>query len=277
MYRFGDFVKKIFYILIPSVAFLLILINAFFGHLIFGSPYDQDINKYSIYVHLQPEWESYPGNILFDITNVWSNPNPRSDDKSYSIDPSDISVLTDYNMNQLQYQHKKSFVELKHEFSNCETNWKPMLYRYMIDSLRNKIEFIQGVQLNDDPYISEFPDIQNIKYGLKEQRGFLKQGYIQFIPICTAQESTSYDYAISLNDPNVAFDVYFVSSKDQVISFLTTDFFEYYSQDGCFAQNYHSFSGTCENIGKDSGLMIILPDNLELSMTKVRVSLHEKF
>ena len=84
--------KRIFYFIIPIVAFGLILSNAFFGHLLFGSPYDQDINKYSIYVHLQPEWKSYPGNILFDITNVWSNPNPKSDAKSYSIDPSDISA-----------------------------------------------------------------------------------------------------------------------------------------------------------------------------------------
>ena len=45
----------------------------FFGHLLFV--YDQDINKYSIYVHFQEEWNSYPVNILFDVTNVWSNPN----------------------------------------------------------------------------------------------------------------------------------------------------------------------------------------------------------
>ena len=269
--------KKIFYIVIPLVAFLLILINAFFGHLIYGSPYDQDINKYSIYVHLQSEWKSSPGNILFDVTNVWSNSNTISDDKSYSIDPSDVSVLTDYNLNQLQYQHQKSFVELKHEFSNCETNWKPMLYRYVIDSVRNKMEFIQGIKLNDDPYISEFPDIPNTKYSVKEQQDFSKQGYVQFIPICTTRDSTSYDYAISLNDPNIAFDVYFVPSKDQVVSYLTTEFFEYYFQEGCYAQNYNSYSGTCENIGKDSGLMIIIPDNLELSMTKVRISIHENF
>ena len=268
--------RSVLYIIIPIIAFGLVLSNAFFGHLIFGTPYGQDINKYSIYVHLEEDWDSYPGNILFDVTNVWSNPNPESDAKSYAIDPSDISSLTSYNTNQLQYQHQKSFVELKHEFSNCESNWKPMLYRFAIDNLRSKIESIQGTQLNDDPYVSIFPNIPNSNYDDKEQSDFVKQGYVQFVPICTANETTSYEYAITSNDENIAFDAYFVSSKDQVDSYLTNDFFEYYSQDGCYAKNYHSFNGVCENIGKDSGLMIILPDNLDLALTKVKISLHEK-
>ena len=268
--------KRIFYFIIPIVAFGLILTNALFGHLLFGSPYDQDINKYAIYVHLQPEWNSSPGNILFDITNVWTNPNPQSDAKSYSIDPSDISVLTTYNSNQLQYQHDKPFVELKHEFSNCESNWKPILYRYGIDTLRNKIELFQGTQLNDDPYVSIFPVISNTKYDDTEQQELVKNGYVQFVPICTAKESTSYEYAISLNDRNIGFDVYFVPSKTETLNFLQSNSFTYYTEEGCSAKNFNSFSGVCENVGKDSGLMIVIPDNLDLALTKVRISIHEK-
>ena len=268
--------RNAFYVILPIIAFALILSNAFFGHLIFGSPYGQDINKYSIYVHLQEDWKSSPGNILFDITNVWSNPDPASDAKSYTLDPSDISALTSYNSNQLQYQYQKSFVELKHEFSNCESNWKPILYRYIVDNLRSKIESIQGTQINDDPYVSIFPNIPNTKYDVKQQREFVKQGYVQFIPICTAHKSTSYEYAISLNDENTAFDVYFVPSKDEIMNYLKSNSFEFYSQEGCSAQNYHSFSGICNDVGKNSGLLIILPDKLEYSLTKVKVSLHEK-
>ena len=268
--------KKIFYVILPIVAFVIILSNALFGHLLFDSPYGQDINKYSIYVHLQDEWNSYPGNILFDVTNVWSNPDPQSDAKSHSLDPSDISTLTSYNQNQLQYQHQKAYVELKHEFSNCETNWKPIPYRIFADTLRNKVEQFQGTQLNDNPYVLEFPNVQNTKYGSDIQQEFSKHGYVQFIPICTSKESTSYEYAISLNDPDAAFDVYFVPSYEQVSSYLKTNSFEFYTQSGCSAQNYHSFSGSCENVGKKSGLMIILPDTLDSALAKVRVSLHEK-
>jgi len=75
--------KRIFYFIIPVIAFTLILSNALLGHLIFDSSYDQNINKYSIYIHLQSDWKSSPGNILFDITNVWSNSNLESDAKVF--------------------------------------------------------------------------------------------------------------------------------------------------------------------------------------------------
>ena len=259
--------KSIFYVIIPVIAFALILSNAFFGHLIFDTPYDQDINKYSIYVHLQEEWSSYPGNILFDVTNVWSNPN--SDENIYSSDPEDISTLTSYNFNQLQYQNEKPYVELKHEFSNCESNWKPMLYRYAIDTIRSKIELAQGTQLNDDPYVSVFPDVTIGKQ-------IATTHYAQFIPICTSKENTSYEYSISINDKNAWFHVYFVYSEEQLENYLNSDTLHYYSQDGCSAHNYQSFSGECNNVGKNSGLLIVIPDSLDQSLTKVKVNLHEK-
>ncbi|AJM91910.1 hypothetical protein [Nitrosopumilus piranensis] len=259
--------KRILYVVLPIFAFVLIFTNAFFGHLIFGLPYEQDINKYSIYVHLQEEWNSYPGNILFDITNVWSNSN--SDQNVYSTDPSDITSLINYNSNQLQSQNGKSYVELKHEFSNCESSWKPMLYRLAIDSLRNKIEFVKGAQLNDDPYITILPNM-----GIEKQTA--SESYVQFIPICTSHESTSYEFSVSINDKNSWFDVYFVNSEKQLEHYLNSETFHYYSGDECSAQNYQSFSGECNNVGNNSGLLIIIPDNLEQSLTKVKVNLHEK-
>ena len=100
--------------------------------------------------------------------------------------------------------------------------------------------------------------------------------YAQFIPICTTKENTSYEYSISINDQNSWFDVYFVHSQEQFQNYLNSDTFHYYLQDGCSTQNHQSFSGTCNNVGKDSGLMIIIPDNLDQSLTKIRVNLHEK-
>ncbi len=218
------------------------------------------------YVHLQPEWYSYPNNILFDVTNVWSNPDPTSDMKGYAINPSDISSLTDYNLNQLQHQHGKPYVELKHEFSNCETNWKPILYRYAIDILRNRIDVIQGRELGDDPYVSKFPNIST--------NSSINSGYVQFIPVCTVHDTTTYDYAVSLNDPSISFDVYFVPSSDIVDQYLESGMIDYY--DGCTAMGFHSYSGRCTNVGKDSGLMIVLPDSLKQSLTKIKVSIHEQ-
>ena len=266
--------KTIFYFIIAGIAFGAILSNALFGHLLYDSPYDQDINKYSVYVHLKPEWRSYPGNILFEITNVWSNPDPEAD--TFNYDPSvEASLVTDHNYNQLQFQNQKSFVELKHEFSDCESSWKPILYRYAIDSVRSNLDSAQGKQINNDPYVQIFPDIPNEKYDLAEHQELTKQGFVQFIPICTAKQTTSYDFSVSTNDDSNGFDVYFVDSKNQLDNYLKNESFSFYTHDDCYAINHQSFSGTCSNVGSDAGLLIVLPDNLKLSLTKVRINIHE--
>lgn len=260
--------KTILYFVLPALAFVLVLSNIFFGHLVSDSLYDQDINKYSIYIHLQDEWDSYPGNILFDVTNVWDSSN--LDESIHFEDPFDISSLQVYNTNQLQYQHGKPYVELKHEFSDCESSWKPVLYRYVVDTLRNKIALAQGTQLYDDPYISVFPTIKHA------DAVNTTSSYAQFIPICTLHDDdTSYEYSVSTNDPNSWFDVYFVPSSKQLGNYLNSNGFYHYPQDGCYATGHQSFHGICENVEQDSGLLVVLPDVLKKSLTKIKVSLHE--
>lgn len=258
--------KNIFYVIIPAVAFLLILSNALFGHLLFASDTEQVANKYSIYVHLQPEWNSNSKNLIFDVTNSWfkaeSNEKIKTDESTY-------------NTNQLQYINGKSFVELKHDFSECQDEWLPILYGKAIDTVRHEIEYLQGNQLSTDPEISIYPDVTNSEYDLNSQRQKIKDGYAQFIPICTSNERTSYDYSIKTNNDDIGFDVYFVSSEQRLDDFFNSDFV-YYSQPGCFGENKKSFSGTCENLGKDSGLLVVVPDELNPWVTKITVNLYEK-
>lgn len=92
---------------------------------------------------------------------MWSNPNSKSDVKGVNYNSLDITTYDAYNLNQLQNQNQKSFVEQKHQFSNCESNWKPPLYRYVVDSVRNSIELLQGTQLHKNSYISIYPNIPN--------------------------------------------------------------------------------------------------------------------
>ena len=258
--------KKIFLIL-PVIAFVILLLNGLFGHLLFTSPYDQDINKYSIYVHFQEEWNSYSANLLFDVTTVWSNPNPA--DYVYSTDFSNVSNFDNYNSNNFQFQNNRGYVELKHQFSDCNSSWKPMTYRYVIDTIRNQIELIQGSELNNDTYVSIFPNI-------KSMDSIESNFYVQFIPICSDKKITSYEYSISIDDRNSWFDVYFVDSQKQFENYLESKKFDFYKNKSCFGKSYTSFSGVCENIDGESGLLILIPDNLNRSLTKIEVHLHEK-
>lgn len=266
--------KKKLYYLLPVIAILIIFTNAFFGHLIFDFGYEQEINKYSTYVHLQPEWKSYPRNVLFDVTTVWSNPETDANNTYYESEL-DIKLKTEYNVNELQYINEKSFVELKHEFSDCKNEWKPMLYRRIVDTLRAQYNHLTGLQSNSDPYIVAYPKITNKEYDILEQEAKLESNYSHFIPICSAKDVTSYDYSIKINDEKLGLDVYFVPSIEELENYRQGVNFDYYQNNQCHQKNIQRFSGTCENVGRDSGLLIVIPDALDLSVTKITVNLHE--
>lgn len=238
-----------------------------FGHLLFVSATEQVVNKYDIYVHLQPEWNSDNKNILFAITHSWY--------KEQSSETKNKTTLVDHNYNELQYLQNKSYVMLKHRFSDCQDEWHPILYRKVVDTLRHEIEYAQGKQLSADPEISIYPDIENKNYDNSQQQLKLKDGYVQYIPICTSKDFSSYDYSIKTDNMDMGFDVYFVNSSSQLENFFNSNF-DYYKESGCFAQNKKSFSGTCNGIKKDGGLLIVFPDELKPWVTKVTVNLYEK-
>ena len=300
--RARDCVRRALYVVIPAAALGLVVANAFFGHLVFGYAYDKTINKYSVYVHLQPEWASHPGNIIYDVTNVWSGPAPaapgRDGDWTWPAaggddDPDDVSSLATYNHNNLQYQNSKSYVELRHEFSDCGEDWRPIPYRYAVDSVRSWFELTGGMQVyerldaepeyvraaRDDPYVMMFPSTPNASYGDDVQAGLVRDGYAQFIPVCTAAGTAgagtagiSYDYSLMVNHPGIGFDVHFAKPAGSG----SAAEFELYDAPGCGAVNHNSFAGTCHGVEPGSGLLVVLPDALEQSLTRVRISMHER-
>ena len=82
------------------------------------------------------------------------------------------------------------------------------------------------------------------------------------------------DVLIERKVKDLGFDVYFVSSSEQRENFANSEF-DYYTESGCYGINKQSYSGTWENIKKDSGLLVIFPDNLKPWTTKVTVNLNE--
>ena len=261
--------KKILYVIIPVLAFSIIFLNAFFGHLIFTSESQEVVNKYSVYVHLLSEWQSDSKNIIFDVTNSW-----HKSDKINNVNHVFDTEFKEYNANQLQEINGKSYVELKHEFSDCQEEWQPMLYRKAVDTVRHEIEYVQGQQLSTDPNVSVYPNIENQNYDNSEQQLKIKNGFAQFFPICTSKDVTSYDYSVKTDNKDLGFDVYFVSSSIEREQFGNSEF-NFYTELGCYVQNKQSYSGTCENIKNDGGLLVVFPDDLKPWTTKVTVNLYE--
>ena len=243
-----------------AAAFCVILLNALYGHHVYGSPYGQALTKYSVYVHLQPGWDSAPANILYDVTISW-NGSPAEGES--------------YNSNYILDQRGREAVVLQHGFSDCSRGWSPPLYRYGADVLRSYIHHAQGLQLNLDPYAPILPDVPNVSYPDDTQASLVRDGFVQFVPVCGDGDTASFQYAVSVNDPDAAFDVHFVPSDMALDDYLRGGEFPEYASGSCGAANRISYTGFCDSVGPDSGLLIILPDILDQSLTRVSVSIRQ--
>ena len=270
-----------YYVIVPAVALAVIMANAFYGHAVFSVGHPEDIAKFSVYVHFQPEWNSHPGNLLFEVTNVWNNPS-KSEGEYYgdAAGPagSDVYGPGD-NRNRLMHAGERGFVVLMHRYSDCQINWQPVLYRYGIDTLRNQFKAMGGADISGHPYAVMYED--RPASGDTTKGRDLSGGYAQFIPVCSANKTTSYEYSVRSNDRGVAFDAYFVPDRSDYDLFLEDPgsvgyTIPHYAGEGCAVMRHTSFSGTCHGIsGETGGLLIWVPDDLELALTKITVNLRE--
>lgn len=229
-------------------------------------------NKYSNYVHLQPEWNSYPRNILFDVTTQWTKEYSMTNLQEQKQEQEQPHQGAQKRINQLQYLEGKSYLEVKYDYIDCSYQWIHYA-RHGTDMFASYMDYITGKQKEQDNFTT-FAKIQNTD---KKNPSELDRSnvYSQFIPICTSKENTSFDYGLRVDDNNLSFDVYFVPSIEERYNFhYNQDNFTFYDEEGCFGKNYQSFSGTC-NVNENAGLLIVIPDDLNRALTKVTVKLKE--
>jgi hypothetical protein len=217
------------------------------------------LNEYSNYVHFQPEWKSYPRNLIVDVSTSWE----RQIISGGEEEPDISKYGAKQRQNTLQYVNGKPVVAVQYDYRDCESQW----FHYA----KTGLDFI-GAQLE---LFGEHKSIPNTSYSDKSQKQKLQNGFAQFIPICTSKESTIYEYTIKINDNTIGFDVYFVPSYVQQWNyFLSPENFKYYAKDGCYANNYQKFSGICD-VDKIAGLLIVIPDELSRPLTKISIELTE--
>jgi hypothetical protein len=235
---------------------------------------DMSVNRHSLYVHLDTAWVSSPSNIVFDITSTW-NKSDSIIDKSQRYVEFDQTITDNYGINELDSIHDKSFVRLTHQNNQCQYNFQPHHYRSTVDVIRQNIEVAMGLQLTNDPYNIQFPNVKNTSYSDATQESMLPEAFAHFIPICMISDVSSFDYSIRIDDKSLGANLYFVPSISEFESYKETGTFFYYTEPGCFAKNLTSHSGTCFNVTQDSGIMVIMPDDIGRSLVKVTLNIYE--
>ena len=235
--------------------------------------YVQQLNKYANYVHFQPEWKSYPYNVIFDVSTSWSKKvEPVTDNAEEFEDRGAKS-----RVNSLQFTNGKPFVEVQYDYTDCKYMW----IHYSATALHflnHQVGFFMGNQKNSDPNSAYYPTIPNEDHSLQVQQEKLREGFAQFIPICTSNEITSYEYAIKSDEKDMAFDVYFVPSVVEKWNYFNNKSeFKHYTEEGCYGQNFKSYSGSCNNVSENGGLLVVVPDEFSKPVTKFSIKMQEKW
>lgn len=124
----------------------------------------------------------------------------------------------------------------------------------------------------DHPYAVMYPDSRPPPAAADHNR--TTAGYTQFVPACSSAQTTSYQYSVRSNDPDLPLDVFFVPGPPEYRG-LVLDASSVRPYPGCEASGYAAFAGRCDNVSGDGGLLIWVPDSLDMALTKITVNLRE--
>lgn len=133
--------------------------------------------------------------------------------------------------------------------------------------MEHEIGHILGEQHNlvDTNHIM-YPVMLNWEYGLVENDFRLTTNYAEFIPFCTNKKAPV-TIEVDSDEPRYGFDVYVVPSADALSTWQEGKQFEYFAGTGCSAQDVLKFKGTCNDVGPDSGLLVITGNKLSNPLT----------
>lgn len=216
-------------------------------------------NTYYVYIDPLPEWADYASNVMYESTTYWQQVNPQLNFFKVE-DPKDadlkINWVKDFGQEHIGYAYGSRFIEVGLGDSNCLETWNPYSSKHVASIMKHEIGHILGLEHSSDPNNIMYPSTQDTEYGIIELDFTLKENQIQFIPICTSKDVTTFDYNVSTSTEN-GFDVFFVPSIDEMNNWSENQYLRHYENDECFAEGYLEFGGTCNGIRKGSGLLIM--------------------
>lgn len=242
-------------------------------------PFSADAkNTYYVYVDELPSWADYAGNVMYDSTRYWEEPNPEL--KFLVVDnPSDadfrVQWVKEFGVEHVGYAFGKQFIEVGLGDSNCHGKWQPYSAYYVNQIMTHEIGHVLGLDHSNDVNSIMYPTAINLEYGIVEEEFTLTENYGQFSSLCTSKDATSINYWVSVDDPTYGFDVYFVPSVKSFNDWVAGKSFQYYSDKECFGKNYRSYGGTCNGVAKRSGLLVIMDSKLTNPLTQLTIKTQE--
>lgn len=238
----------------------------------------QQTTSYSIYVEPLPDWAAdYAGNVMYSATKAWEDANP--DIKFYqasSPEEADLIVqwIRDYGTEYVGEAIGGQVIQVGLGNSYCMGQWNPFSSETVTLIAEHELGHFLGFDHSSDESDIMYPTLK-YRYGAVEVEENLAPNYAWFVSVCTLEEVTSYWYQVEMEEEAYGFDVYFVPSKAEYDQYTAGSAFSYYSDADCYGENYVTYSRTCGGVAQESGLLIIAPDKLTNSLTRIKVQLME--
>ena len=229
------------------------------------------------YVDPLPNWASYAEGVIEDAILSWEKPNPDLKFQQVSSpEQADFRIawVKDFGGLHVGYALGDFYVEIGLGDSFCDGYWLAYHPDHITSIAIHEIGHILGLEHTNDPNDIMYPEALDRQYLMEQYELTSTAGYLHFLQVCSVFEVTSYDFEISIDDPN-GFEVYFVPSVAEYENYGVKPTFNYYSQRGCWAKNVQSFSGTCNGVSNQGGLLVVMPDNVNQDLVTVSATLQE--
>lgn len=251
------------------------------GTQVLGTTFSQSGNTYQsilkYYVDPLPSWASYAEGVIEDATAAWVKANPGLEfRKVNSPAQADFRIawVKDFGGLHVGYALGDFYVEIGLGDSFCNGYWLAYNPSHITSIATHEIGHVLGFEHSNDPNDIMYPEALDRQYLSEDYELTSTAGYLHFLPICSVFEVTSYNFDISIDDPN-GFDVYFVPSVSEYENYGVTPTFNHYSTRGCWAENVQSFSGTCNGVSNQGGLLVVMPDKVNQNLVTVSATLQE--